>query len=344
MRQSIHRIQSHLARLSSQYPKCWQALDGFRQAKGQGLEDWPDWCYVPVAACYAVVSHTVSGGERINDLESLADVGLMHALAGWRLTQGIYRFDPDIYQELTSTPFTGQMPIEILYSLPEWSVFIELQEDYAHGVWATLEHDVNEHHSELRLIFDTPAGIMPQQIHLVGTLEEGIQAAIDFADKHHKPAKLLQESRERTEFTKDIAMPVAKSLGEVVSLVLYLCSQKPDLEAEGMTGSRPARPNPVKTKKGYRYFPAKKTTIWQTGYRLGEFLRESKGSKQTDQGGSHASPAPHVRRTHWHTYWTGPRKNPNRRRPVLKWIPPTPVGFEWEEGGEEIGPVVKRVK
>src|SRR6056297_126540 len=45
----------------------------------------------------------------------------------------------------STTPFSGQMPTEILYSLPEWSMNIELQEDYAYGVWATLEYDVNDY-------------------------------------------------------------------------------------------------------------------------------------------------------------------------------------------------------
>lgn len=336
---TVNRIQEYLTNLSTRYPKCWKALESFRQAKGKNLDDWPEWCYVPVAACYSVVG----GGQIISDLDRITDVGLMHALAGWRLTQGIYRFDPEIYQGLTSTPFSGQMPTEILYSLPEWSVYIELQENYAHGVFATLEYDVNDCHSELRLIYDTPAGIFPRQIHLVGTLEEGIQAALDYSERHMGMANLSSDAMDKVTSVQDIVEPLSRQVGSVVSLVLYLCSERPDLETQGGSPARPARPKPVKTKKGYRYFPAKKATIWQAGYRLGEFLRESKGGRQPDQGGTHASPSPHVRRAHWHTYWTGPKKVPEKRKPVLKWIPPIPVGFEWEKG-DEIITVVKRVK
>ncbi len=337
---TVRRIQGHLSNLSTHYPKCWQHLEHFRQSKGYDLPDWPDWCYVPVAACYGIVSR----GKVLYDFEKLMDVALMQALAGWRLTQGIYRFDPEIYQELTSTSFSGQMPNEILYSLPEWTVYIELQEDYAHGVFATLEYDVNDHHSELRLIYDTSAGIFPRQIHLVGTLEEGIQASIEYSNRHMGMSNLTANAMDKLTSVQDTADSLSRQIGSVVSLVLYLCSEKPDLETQEGSTIRPSRPNPVKTKKGYRYFPAKKETIWQTGYRLGEFLRKSKEDRLQDQGGTHASPAPHVRRAHWHTYWTGPLKDPEKKQPLLKWIPPTPVGFDWSEGNDVLVPMVKRVK
>ena len=47
--------------------------------------------------------------------------------------------------------------------------------------------------------------------------------------------------------------------------------------------------------------------------------------------GSHASPRPHVRSAHWHTYWTGPRDAVfPLRKPVMRWIPPLPIGMDWK--------------
>ena len=48
-----------------------------------------------------------------------------------------------------------------------------------------------------------------------------------------------------------------------------------------------------------------------------------KNRAETD--GSHAPKAPHVRRAHWHNYWTGARESAERCL-VLKWIPPVFVG------------------
>lgn len=44
---------------------------------------------------------------------------------------------------------------------------------------------------------------------------------------------------------------------------------------------------------------------------------------------STASPSPHIRRAHWHSYWMGPRQEGHPdRKPVLKWLPPIPVAMD----------------
>lgn len=60
--------------------------------------------------------------------------------------------------------------------------------------------------------------------------------------------------------------------------------------------------------------------------------------------------APHVRRAHWHLYWVGEgaRKNPEKARPLLKWVPATLVNRELLlEAGlteEDLPAVARRVK
>ena len=46
---------------------------------------------------------------------------------------------------------------------------------------------------------------------------------------------------------------------------------------------------------------------------------------RAETAGSHAPKAPHVRRAHWHHYWTGARVSAERCL-VLKWMPPVFVG------------------
>lgn len=44
------------------FPSAWVQYDQFRQDRGQnGLPDWPDWCYCPMAGAYAILS---GGGQR----------------------------------------------------------------------------------------------------------------------------------------------------------------------------------------------------------------------------------------------------------------------------------------
>jgi len=70
------------------------------------------------------------------------------------------------------------------------------------------------------------------------------------------------------------------------------------------------------------------------GVRMGAALRRAKMSAPRDtpeaggEGKQRSSPRAHVRRAHWHGYWTGPRDG--EQKFVLKWLSPVLVG-----GGEE---------
>jgi hypothetical protein len=41
---------------SRSHPGCWQLTAELVQDKGQGLPDWPAWCWLPMAGSYAVTS------------------------------------------------------------------------------------------------------------------------------------------------------------------------------------------------------------------------------------------------------------------------------------------------
>lgn len=77
--------------------------------------------------------------------------------------------------------------------------------------------------------------------------------------------------------------------------------------------------------------------VWDVGVRISNVIRryknENSGYQRNENAepGFHASPHPHVRAAHWHTYWTGPRdaKFPERK-PIVKWIPPIPIGMDWK--------------
>ena len=51
------RPQMHLIAAGRLYPKAWRQADQFRADRGKGpLQAWPSWCYLPMAAWYAIVS------------------------------------------------------------------------------------------------------------------------------------------------------------------------------------------------------------------------------------------------------------------------------------------------
>ena len=73
--------------------------------------------------------------------------------------------------------------------------------------------------------------------------------------------------------------------------------------------------------------------VWDVGVRIASAIRRFSGRPFEDGTvpGSHASPRPHVRSAHWHTYWTGPRDAVfPLKKPVMRWILPLPIGMDWK--------------
>ncbi len=69
------RIQGFLRHFAAKYPGAWMQFDHFRAARGKELSDWPDWCWCPLSAAYAIVSERCIGtGGRI-PVMLLSDVG-----------------------------------------------------------------------------------------------------------------------------------------------------------------------------------------------------------------------------------------------------------------------------
>jgi hypothetical protein len=334
-----HRTQCRPRRLLEEfsriYPSAWKQIDNFRAAKGAGLPDWPDWCFMPLHGAYAIVS---GGGDNRVPLDRANHVGILAAFAAWRVTQGIYRFDAELYSSLVETPITA-IPTDVLYRLPEWCVYIETPGwaifGYTlHGFWAHLDWDRNTG-NELRLVLDSEDRLITLPLMLEGgTLEESIRMVADHGQ--------AVATRQGIAIPTDPADPTAtaRSVSGLVSLVLYLCSETPDLG-----GKTPTRPAGNKTKRGVRFFQAAKPRQWEVGVRLGAAIRKGKEQDERDDaapGEGHGERVrPHIRRAHWHSFWRGPKKDPGQRKIVLKWLPPIPVNVE---DGTELPAVVHKVK
>ena len=79
-----------------------------------------------------------------------------------------------------------------------------------------------------------------------------------------------------------------------------------------------------RTKRGDRFFPPDAPQKWNVGVRLGAKLRRALHDPTDSDGSTDVRMRPHVRRAHWHRFWTGPRKSTERKLRA-KWLPPTPV-------------------
>lgn len=282
--------------IGRRYPGCWRLFDEFRRDKGVDGPDWPDYCYAPIAVAYAIVS---GGYEDRIGIHNVGDVGKLGALAAWRMTQIVYRFDDDLYAQLISGAPTGDIPAELLRHLPQWCVYIEspglmFGDIPLIGFFSHIEYDIDTGRDELRFVFDTGSELIPYQIHLgKWAIDEAIDRMLDVSKAQavlHGHTVLRQH-----------VMPIKPLLISAVNLLLYLCSDKPDI-----AGELPKNPKPKSVKKQGRramhLFAAEKTSVIDVGVRIGSALRATRDAAGEPGDGSHASPRGHIRSAHWHTY------------------------------------------
>jgi len=306
--------------VSVAFPNAWRDFDNFRAGRGKGdLPEWPVWCWCPLAAAFAIAS---GGGQNLpleRKLLAAEWVGRLGALGAWRPGQGVYRYDPDVFQAVADTEMDRAVPWETLYRLPEWCVYIETlglrwNGQLAHGFFAHLEWDATTGRTELRLVVDLPRGLESIPIHFAegGTLLDGLEDTL-------REAQIQAPTNFQVPTAAQIPAKDLAVLRAMVSLTLYLCADNADL------GGSPVKAEPIKTRHGLKTFPPNQPRIWEVGVRMGAALRGALSNERAEgQGGSHASPRPHLRRAHWHGYWTGPRKGDQRLE--MRWILPILVG------------------
>lgn len=320
------RPLAHLTELGRRHPTVWKGVDHLRSLRGSELPAWPTWCYLPLAGGIAAATQGRNPTSLDEQLQVARDAATITALAAWRQTKGIYQFHPDLLDALWDTPVTGDLPTQVLKRLPEWCVYIPLERELSktetlHGAWAHLEWDANDHSEELRLLLDINNELLPIPIDLVGTLREGIDSVTTEALMRTNSVMHTGDLEQATSGIAALAEPI-------ISLLLYLCSEEPELDGEG----QPGNPRPKKVKGGTRTFPVPGPRLWNVGSRIGAKLKtahERITSDREEEPGGRARPRPHLRRAHWAIRWTGPRTQ--EQTPVLRWIQPTLVAADTDE-------------
>lgn len=340
----LHRARRILDSASSIYPMAWAQFDEFRRQRGAPDFNWPDWCYMPVAAGIAIAAPRGAA-----TLESAHHGALLAAIGTWRMTQGIYRFDPALREALLETPLSGDLPVDHLYRLPEWCVYIETGDAVpsidgrkVYGAWVHLEYDLGRSDApELRIVYDCARD--PRQPFASDGLEVDrlTLTAPDIVTALGQVAASAQMvARERgirlPAETADALMTRMRYVEPVLNLALYLCA-----DAEITRRGKPAMPvNPVPVRSGtgrWMLHAAAGPTEWDVGTRIGAALRDAYQREQTGGSGVPAgrSVRPHIRRAHWHTIVSGARRGDDgsnipsmERKRELRWMPPIAINLE----------------
>ena len=113
-------------------------------------------------------------------------------------------------------------------------------------------------------------------------------------------------------------------LQDVLQLVLYVCANNADVQPNPEQQSTTTNSRVIKD----RYVEIRK---WDVGVCIGDAIRAMTSTQpvnhQEKKPGTHASPRPHMRRGHWHYFWTGSKSEPSERKLVLRWVAPMPIGI-----------------
>lgn len=283
--------------------------------------------------------------ERDTELESSG----LAMLASWELYKQVFDADADLMALLQDTPLPPGVPMERLAELPYPAFYLTWTapdgEDRTwsgarlRGLYVVQMRDVEGHPGlglfadvdpapELDARFSVPA-FEPVYLPLTGTFGEG---RLEHARVTEVAAGTAAADYERSGWDPEAAAEQMRSygrhsdrlLGQVVPLLLYLASDKPDLTAPvaavagGRRGLHPPR-GPVQR--------------WRVGARIGAALRRADRSAPASDAevqhrdGARARPRPHLRRAHWQTFWAGPQGSPQRHL-VVHFVLPTSVNVD----------------
>ena len=323
------------------YPKFWDNMEMFHKLNGSpDLASWHSLCYAPIAA--AISSLTAEG---LSLPDATAQAGFGAALAAWRQAKFIYEFDETLADELISQADDLVIPVDVIYHMPAQAVYIKYPPDKSgvDGFLAALESDPESRENELRLylMYDRQPISLP--IHLMpgGTINTGIDRAIELVRKNQ--TKYSDNRYESAQFDLSVSFinEMRTELVRMVNLFLYVCSENADIEEDREQSKIYKRPSRIRD----RFSEIKK---YNAGVKQGILLRKLRTyqpKQSTDISetphGTHASPIPHIRRAHYHHYWTGRRDG--ERTLILRWIPPTLVAADSLDSPDDIPTTVIKV-
>ena len=325
------RPRQALEAASRQYPGLWKNIDKVRALHEKNLKDWPKSCFIPTCFTKTIMNRFfIAHTNRHREQKVMAETARISALAAWRVTQGIYCFDADVYESVLSTPIDGGFPLDVLHRLPEWCVYIETQNllfmgEKVYGAWIYIDYVAACNMSYLRMLIDTKS-----------QLPIGLQLTREPIHEQLKKmsAQSVVEGGVDVHYIPGFTSSIVSLLTTLVSLALFLCTQA---AAVGGDAHRPASAAPQRRQAGaLRPLAPSSVTTWEVGVRMGAALRQARqrtaASEGVGENGPQNAPRGHIRRAHWHHAVSGPRKSPDgtvlstaQRQLKVRWQPPLAI-------------------
>lgn len=285
----------------------------------------------------------------------------------WNYYKQIYQIDADFAEELLALNERSDeiaMPVSSLKELPYKNFYIDFSECKSKklqpfiGVFVTLSWDDDEDIPTFTFVsvqvnenpqdkFDK--SIMYHEALLPDVWRKEASCSVTKHDDeiilHLKPEgfpEFVKSAIQRADHNVDVELAARSYFMFVLQVILYLASDKPDVivagkprkQGEGSTTSTPHTPR-----------VAKKPSIASVGVTYGasvrsfkkRYVNDSTSSTTSDGNSTRKRPVAHMRRAHWHLFWTGP----GRKVPKVRWVSAFQAGGH-EESKNAVVHVVKR--
>ena len=312
------------------YPEAWKISNAVRANPQPDLGVWPEHVYLPLNVWCSIVAWSwgvdVDAALDREKFDFAEDMLVLAALGPWRLTQGIYRFDPDVFDAVWNTPVEGDLPFDLLHRLPEWSLYVETPEipwlgSVIHGFWANLsvwarqEDDAMDCSEAIHLVLDTEYGLFTKRVELGCPLALAIDR---YADQiKNETRKGIQNTALSVEESQTISEALCALTAPMMSLLLYIVSEASETESDRRL---------PRTQKG-GFVQAARPSIRNVGTRMGAELRKAWelericGNPDKTRSGVRADKRP--QRT---GYWGRiDRGSEEEQKALIQWIPSVSV-------------------
>lgn len=264
----------------------------------------------------------------------------IHLFGAWRNTLSIYKIDDDVIDSVITAPIPAETPVSLFKRLPEWSVYIDLSnsttrlelvhnDQIAHllGFWAT--YDYRGDTLVLNIVPHTDVKFFSMYSHyhpLTLYIYDDMTIHDVFEHNIHAINQLAQTEGFDVFKMNHQAKADYRLLSHLLSCLLWLCAEEPEIHHKNEPLPKEKIPSLMaRHKKTGVFIPPSAPKIFELGKRMGAEVRtykEAISAYDSDKksGKTVSRKRPHIRRAHWHGYWTGSGQG---REFKLKWIPTT---------------------
>lgn len=328
-----------LLEYKEKYPKVWETLNASYEMannewrNGRDIDFWNKNIHTPKTLCQASLMTYYPGQFIKTD-----DPHRISTLAAWRDSKEVFVVDPDTEAALLETEYDGTIPTDVLMRLPFYCFYVQTNsvrvlDEKIDGFFVCLDTMDKADDYCLR-IMTTKGGKFFYYILLClsePTIEKSIdrilKGAFEYCEDRNEAERLSHLFKEE----------VSGVTRNIIQILLYILSANSDVNENKKKEVR--RPGVVKDK-------ATEIRVWDVGTRVGAAFRKTKkgGSTQSnsrDHGETVGiKKRPHIRRAHWHHFWTGKRDS-DERKLIVKWVPPTAINID---GKSELPVVIHNVE